>query len=177
MEAPRAYFPTFFHAFACTRTDDARKLLMCENHSFSCVFRRFSAHRTCCAQVKKRHNIAPGACRTELSTKIVLQTRLGACRALFGKGLGQFGMPLGRLLAGFWLLLGGFGILLGAPWLRLGRFRASFGSSPTPFERILSSHDTLGLDFGRFGGMPGQVLEGLGGMFWHAFRCASHFMT
>jgi len=25
--------------------------------------------------------------------------------------------------------------------------------------------------------MPGWVLEGLGGMFWHAFRCASHFIT
>ena len=25
--------------------------------------------------------------------------------------------------------------------------------------------------------MSGWILKGLGGMFWHAFRCASHFIT
>ena len=72
------------------------------------IFPRFQARRKCCAQDKKRDNIAPGACRTKLSTKIVFKTRLGACRALFGRNLGQSWMPLGRLLAGFWLLVGGF---------------------------------------------------------------------
>ncbi len=107
-EAPTAYFSMFFHAFARTRAGGAQNLPMCKNHSFSYVFLWFSANRTCCAQNQKRHNIAPRACRIELSTKIVPQTRLRACRALFGRGLGQFWMPLGRLLAGFGLLLGGF---------------------------------------------------------------------
>ena len=104
--------------------------------------------------------------------KIVLKTRLGACRALFGRGLGQFWMPLGRLLAGFWLLLGGFWTLLGASWPPLGRFRAPLGSSQAPFGCILAHQNAPGLDFGGFGSMPGWVLEGLAGMFWHALRCA-----
>jgi len=49
--------------------------------------------------------------------------------------------------------------------------------SETPFGFILAPLDAPGVDFGGFGGMLGWVLEGLGGMFWHAFRCASHFIT
>ena len=86
-------------------------------------------------------------------------------------------MPLGRLLAGFWLLLGGFWTLLGASWPPLGRFRAPLGSSQAPFGCILAHHDAPGLDFGGFGSMPGWVLKGLTGMFWHALRRASHFIT
>ena len=107
----------------------------------------------------------------------MLQTRLGACQALLGRGLKQFWTPLGRLLAGFWLLLGGFWTLLDASWPSLGRFRAPLGSSQALFGCTVASQDALGLDFGGFRGMPGWVLEGLGGMFWHAVRCASNFMT
>ena len=38
LEAPTAYFSSFFHAFACTRAGGAQNLLMCKNHSFSSVF-------------------------------------------------------------------------------------------------------------------------------------------
>ena len=41
LEAPTAYFSTFFHPFACTRAGGAQKLQMCKNHSFSQVFPRF----------------------------------------------------------------------------------------------------------------------------------------
>ena len=107
----------------------------------------------------------------------MLQTRLGACQALLGRGLREFWMPLGRLLAGFWLLLGGFWTLLDASWPSLGRFRAPLGSSQSPFGYIVAHQDAPGLDFGGFGSMKGWVLEGLAGMFWHALRCASHFIT
>ena len=86
-------------------------------------------------------------------------------------------MPLGRLLAGFWLLLGGFWTLLGASWPPLGRSRAPLGSSQAPFGCILAPQNAPGLDFEGFGDVPRWVLEGLGGMFWHAFGCASYFMT
>ena len=135
LEAPTAYFTTFFHAFACTRADGAQKLQMCKNHSFSQVFPRFLTHRTCCTQDQKQHNIAPEACRTELSTKIVLKTRLGACRALLGRDLKQFWMPLGRLLAGFWLLLGGFWTLLGA----FGRLLGALGRHLAHLRRLLGA--------------------------------------
>ena len=92
----------------------------------------------------------------------MLKTRLGACRALLGRGLRQFWMPLGRLLAGFWLLLGGFWTLLGASWPPLGRSRAPLGSSQAPFGCILPPHDAPGLDFGGFGDTPRWVLERLG---------------
>ena len=41
LEAPTAYFSTFFHAFACARADGAQKLQMCKNHSFPEVFLGF----------------------------------------------------------------------------------------------------------------------------------------
>ena len=86
-------------------------------------------------------------------------------------------MSLGRLLASFWLLLGGFWTLLGASWPLLGRFWAPLGSSQAPFGCILPPQDAPDLDFEGIGDVLRWVLEGLGGMFWHAFRCASHFMT
>ena len=107
----------------------------------------------------------------------MLQTRRGACQVLLGRGLKHFWKRLGRLLAGFWLLLGGFWTLLSVSWPPLGRFRAPLGSSQPLFGCTVASIDALGLDFGGFRGMPGWVLEGLGGMFWHAVRCASNFMT
>ena len=83
----------------------------------------------------------------------MLQTRLGACQALLGRGLNQFWTPLGRLLAAFWLLLEGFWALLSASWPPLGRFRAPLGSSQAPFVCILAPQDAPGLDFGGFGGV------------------------
>ena len=41
LEAPTAYFSTFFHAFACTRAGGVQKLLMCKSHGISHVFPRF----------------------------------------------------------------------------------------------------------------------------------------
>ena len=88
----------------------------------------------------------------------MLQTRLGACQALLGRGLRQFWTPLGRLLAGFWLLLGGFWTLLGASWPPLGRFRAPLGSSQAPFGCVRRSGprfwrvwEHAGLGFRRLG--------------------------
>ena len=55
----------------------------------------------------------------------MLQTRLGACQALLGRGLRHFWTPFGRLVAGFWLLLGCFWTLSWAALgLLLGRFLA-----------------------------------------------------
>ncbi|MEC9172180.1 MAG: hypothetical protein VYC97_06225 [SAR324 cluster bacterium] len=59
---------------------------------------------------------------------------------------------------------------MGASW-------APLAWSEAPFRTILAPQDASGVDFGGFGGMPGWVVEGLGGMFWHAVRCASNFMT
>ena len=73
---------------------------------------------------------------------------------------------LGRLLAALGRLLDPLGHLLGA-----------FGRHLAHLRRLLGALDAPGLDFGGFGSMPGWVLEGLAGMFWHALRCASHFIT
>ena len=168
----------FFQVFSCFRMHARWRCAKIPDVKKPQFFMGFSqANRTCCAQDQKQHNIAPKACRTELSTKIVLQTRLGACQALLGRGLREFWTPLGRLLAGFWLLLDGFWTLLGVSSPPLGRFRAPLGSSQAPFGCILAHQDAPGLDFGGFRSMPGWVLEGLAGMFWHALRCASHFIT
>ena len=53
------------------------------------VFPMFQAHHACRTQDKNRHKIVPGACRTELPTKIVLKTWLGTLRAPFWRGLGH----------------------------------------------------------------------------------------
>ena len=93
-------------------------------------------------------------------------TLLGASWALLGRlwgALGQFLVPLGRFL--------------GTSWALLGRSWASLGWSVAPFGCILPPRDASGLDFGGFGDVPGWVLEDFGGMFWHAFCCASHFIT
>ena len=82
-------------------------------------------------------------------------TSLGRLLAALGRLLD----PLGRFLATSWALSG-------ATWL-----------ISDAFGYILTHQDAPGLDFGGFGSMPGWVLEGLAGMFWHALRCASHFIT
>ena len=101
------------------------------------------------AQAQKRYKIAPGACQTQLPTKIVLKTRFGA---EFGRVWGSLGCHLG----GSWAILGASWRLLGASWAPLGHFLDP-GSAP-------------GLDFRGFGDVWGWVLEALRAMFRHAFR-------
>ena len=83
------------------------------------------------------------------------------------EGSGSLGGSSWVHLAGFWVLLGGSWPLLGASWAPLGRLLGALG-------RMLSAKSVPGLDFGRFGRLPGWVLEGFRGTFWHAFRCAPH---
>ena len=64
-------------------------------------------HRKLCAPAAKRRKIVPGACRTELPTKMVLQTRLGLDSRRVWRSLE-------RHLAGFCTLLGSSRPLLGA---------------------------------------------------------------
>ena len=109
----------------------------------------------------------PEACRTALSVQIVLQTCLGGSLGSVLEGSGPLGSSSWVHLAGFWSLLGDSWPLLGASWAHLGRLLGAL-------KRLLAAKNVPGLDFGRFGTLPGWVLEGFRGVFWHAFRCASH---
>ena len=128
----------------------------------------FQANHACRTQDKNRHKIVPGACRTELPTKIVLKTRFGTLRAPFWRGLGHSWASLGCLLAALGWRLARLGCLLGASWALLGRSWASLGCSEMPCGCILAARHALSLDFGEFGGVLGWVLEGFGNMFAHA---------
>ena len=85
----------------------------------------------------------------------------------FGCLLGASWAPLGRSWAPSWQLLG-------ASWPSLERSWVPSGCSWVCLGCILAPRDAPGLDFGGFGGVSGWILESFGGMFWHAFRCASH---
>ena len=145
----------FFRVVAYARACIAQKLRMRKNLGKTQVFPMLSAHHACCAQDKQRHKIAPGACRTELPTKIVLKTRLGARRAPFWRGLGHSWAPLGRHLAGFWPLLGGSWSLLGASWVPLGRFLGALWRLLAGLRRLLDA-------FWLPGTPRASILEGLG---------------
>ena len=89
------------------------------------------------------------------------------------------------------LVLKGSGSLLGNSWAPLGWLLAALGgscslwaASGASLGRLLGAHGCIlaakggpGLDFGTLGAVPGWVLEASGSMFWHAFGCASHFVT
>ena len=94
-----------------------------------------------------------------------------------GALLGTSWASLGRLLAALGRLLVPLGRLLGASWALLGRSLASLGWSDAPVGCILAPRNAPGLDFGGFGDVPGWVLYGFGGMFWHAVCFASRFIT
>ena len=64
------------------------------------------------------------------------------------EGSGSLGGSSWVHLAGFWVLLGGSWPLLGASWAPLGRLLGALG-------RMLSAKSVPGLDFGRFGRLPG----------------------
>ena len=87
------------------------------------------------------------------------------------------GALLGRLLGALGHLLALLGRFLGASWPLLGRSWASLGWSGSFPGWILPPLDAPDLDFGGFGGALGWILEGFGGMFWHALCCASRFIT
>ena len=133
----------------------------------------FQANHACRTQDKNRHKIVPGACRTELPTKIVLKTRFGTLRAPFWRGLGHSWAPLGRHLASFGALLGGSWPLLGAPWAHLGRFLGALGRLLVGLGWILGTFWLLGAlqasILEGFGGVSGWVLEALRAMFRRSF--------
>ena len=84
------------------------------------------------AQAQKRYKIAPGACQTQLPTKIVLKTRFGA---EFGRVWGS----LGRHLGGSWAVLGASWRLLGASWAPLGHFLGALGRLLAGLGRFLAA--------------------------------------
>ena len=122
-----------------------------KNLGFSKVF----ITSACCTQDKKRRKIAPGACRTELPTKIMLKTRLGARQTPFWMGLWHSWVPLGRCLARFWPLLGGSWCLLGASWAPLGRFLGALGRLLAGLKHVLGAFCLPGTS-------QASILEGLG---------------
>ena len=87
-------------------------------------------YRKLFAQAQKRYKIAPGACQTQLPTKIVLKTRFGA---EFGRVWGS----LGRHLGSFWAVLGASWRLLGASWAPLGHFLGALGRLLAGLGRFL----------------------------------------
>ena len=107
----------------------------------------------------------------------MLKTRLGARRARFWRGSGLSWATLERELAGFWAPLGSPGSLLGASWTVLGHFFGAPGRSGGLLGLILVPRNAPSLDFGGVRDVLGKVLESSRGMFWHAFFCASHFVT
>ena len=99
---------------------------------------------------KKQYKIAGGAFRTQLSTKIGLQTGLKPRWARSWKGLGPSWAALGRLLGALGRLLGSLerfsrtsGLVWGASWADLG----PRGHPGPGFWRVWGRP---GLDFGRF---------------------------
>ena len=75
---------------------------------------RFFTFHKLRAQAPKPHQIGLGACRTKLSTKIVLQTGLWSCRASFWKGLWLSWVARGWLLNALERLLALLGRFLDA---------------------------------------------------------------
>ena len=93
---------------------------------------------------------------------IVANTRLGACRVRFRRGLGASQACLGRVLAALGMLLGSFWALLGVSW-------AFFASFLNTLGRIWALMGASGLDF-RWSLVPsGWVLESSSGSFRHGF--------
>ena len=94
-----------------------------------------------------------------------------------GPLLGLSWAPLRRLLGALGRLLTSLGRLLDASWAIGGRSWAFLGWFGPLRGSILAPWASPGLDFKRFGDVPGKVLEASGSMFWHAFCCTSHFVT
>ena len=93
---------------------------------------------------------------------IVANTRLGACRVRFRKGLGASQTCLGRVLAALGLLLGSSWTLLGVSW-------APFASFMNTLGRIWALMGASGLDFGGSLVPPVWVLESSSCSFRHGF--------
>ena len=93
---------------------------------------------------------------------IVANTRLGACRVRFRRGLGASQTCLGRVLAALGPLLGSFWTLLGVSW-------APFASFLNTLGRIWALMGASGLDFGGSLVPAGWVLESSIGSFRHGF--------
>ena len=135
----------FFGVLSSAQVCNAKKLRMCKNHSFSCVFVWF-LHIA--SFVSKQRKIIPGACSTELSAKIVLPFRLEM-------DSGGVWRSLGCHLTGFCSLLGGFWPLLGTSWASLGHFLDALGCL---LAALWSSAAALRLP----GPSQASILKGLG---------------
>ena len=102
---------------------------------------------------------------------------LGLVCLCFGRFQTPLGSLLGQLLEALGRLLASLGRFLGASWAIVGRswpFLSWFGP---PLGCIMAPRASPGLDFGGLGDTSALVLEAFGRMFWHAFCCASHFVT
>ena len=152
-----------FEVFACTHACNSKKA----REAF-CIAKTNTKRMSAIQRATpKTCKFDPEACRTALSVQIVLQTCLGGSLGSVLEGSGPLGNSSWVHLAGFWSLLGDSWPLLGASWAHLGRLSGAL-------KRLLAAKSVLGLDFGRFGRLPGWVLAGFRGTFWHAFRCAPH---
>ena len=170
MEAPKPYFSRLFGAHTLAMRKQPESHFVLEK-----AIR--NASRPSSGRCKKQAKFDSDACRTELSAKIALQTRLGARSARFWRSLGLSWVALGRHLAGFWELLGGSWPVLDTSQTILGRSWPSLGCFGTLLGCILPPGASSGIDFKRFRDVQGLVWEGFGCMFWHAFCCAWNFIT
>ena len=96
---------------------------------------------------------------------IVANTRLGACRVRFRRGLGASQTCLGRFLAALGPLLGSSWTLLGVSWAPFASFMTTLGR----LRALVGASAASGLDFGGYLVPPDWVLENSIGSFRHCF--------
>ena len=156
----------FFEIFACMRACTARHA-PCAQNTIKTDAKRISANQRA---TQKTSKVRFKTLSNRAFYKDCAKNSSFGSQGLVLKGsgslLGNSWAPLGWLLAA----LGGSCSLWAASGASLGRLLGAHGC-------ILAAKGGPGLDFGTLGAVPGWVLEASGSMFWHAFGCASHFVT
>ena len=146
---------------------------MCKNHCFPWVFLRF-LHIASLSHEPKNYiksllepadqSFPQNSCSNLVSWLAGIDSR-------------RVGASFGRLLSVSWPAFGRPWAALGPSWALLGRLLGALGRSGGLLGLILVPRNAPSLDFGGVRDVLGEVLESSRGMFWHAFFCASHFVT
>ena len=159
-----------FEVFTCTGACTARHA-RCAPNTYKTDAKRISAIQRA---TQKTTKVRLGT----LSNRALCKDRAkSSSLGSLGLVLERSGALLGWLLAVLGRLLGLLGRFLGGMWPRLGHSWVSLGWSGSLPVCILAPLDAPGRDFFGFGALLGWVLEGFGGMFWHALCCPSRFIT